>query len=62
MPTDSSQCLTMPLLETTIAYRSPTMPHDHSEHEQTPEQLEVQFEQLSLLESKFEDAEAEVSK
>ena len=29
----------MPLLETTIAYRSPTMPHDHSEHEQTPEQL-----------------------
>ena len=52
----------MPLLETTIAYSSPIMPHDHSEHEQTPEQLEVQFEQLSLLESKFEDAEAEVSK
>jgi len=36
------------------------MPHDHSEHEQTPEQLEVQFEQLGLLEAKFEDAEAEV--
>ncbi|KAF3009689.1 hypothetical protein E8E13_008528 [Curvularia kusanoi] len=36
------------------------MPHDHSAHEQTEEQLEVQFEQLGLLESKFEDAEAEV--
>jgi hypothetical protein len=38
------------------------MVHDHAAHEQTPEQLEVQFEQLSLLESEFEDAESEVSK
>ncbi len=52
----------MPFLETTIAYRTYKMPHDHSAHEQTEEQLEVQFEQLSLLESKFEDAESEVSK
>jgi hypothetical protein len=52
----------MPLLETKITHHTSIMPHDHSEHEQTPEQLEVQFEQLSLLESKFEDAESEVSK
>lgn len=38
------------------------MPHDHSAHEQTPEQLQVQFEQLGLLESKFEEAEEQVSK
>lgn len=52
----------MPFLETTIAYHTHKMAHDHAEHEQTPEQLEVQFEQLSLLESEFEDAESEVSK
>lgn len=38
------------------------MAHDHADHEESPEQLEVRFEQLSLLESEFEDAEAEVSK
>lgn len=52
----------MPFLESTIAYHTHIMPHDHADHEQTPEQLEVQFEQLSLLESEFEDAESEVSK
>ena len=52
----------MPFLETRIAHRASNMPHDHSEHEQTPEQLQVQFEQLGLLESKFDDAEDEVSK
>jgi len=52
----------MPFLETTIAIRTPNMPHDHSEHEQTAEQIQVQFEQLGLLESKFEEAEDQVSK
>ncbi|KAJ4373657.1 hypothetical protein N0V86_007800 [Didymella sp. IMI 355093] len=36
------------------------MAHDHAEHEQTPEQLQVQFEQLGLLESKFEEVEEQV--
>ncbi|XPS80663.1 hypothetical protein M3J09_012613 [Ascochyta lentis] len=35
------------------------MAHDH-DHDESPEQLEVKFEQLSLLESEFEDAESEV--
>ena len=37
------------------------MAHDH-DHEESPEQLQVKFEQLSLLESEFEDAESEISK
>jgi hypothetical protein len=52
----------MPFLETTIAYRSPKMPHDHSQHAQTAEQIQASFEQLGLLETKFEEAEDQVSK
>lgn len=52
----------MPFLETTIAYRALNMPHNHADHEQTPEQLQVQFEQLGLLETKFDEAEEQVSK
>lgn len=51
----------MPFLETAIAYRTPNMAHDHADHEQTPEQIQAQFEQLGLLESKFEEAEEQVS-
>jgi hypothetical protein len=37
------------------------MAHNH-DHEEDDQQLDVKFEQLSLLESEFEDAESEVSK
>lgn len=51
----------MPFLETAITYHNQNMAHDHADHEETPEQLEAKFEQLSLLEYEFEEAESEVS-
>ncbi|KAJ4411507.1 hypothetical protein N0V91_001291 [Didymella pomorum] len=36
------------------------MPHDHSQHAQTAEQIQASFEQLGLLETKFEEAEDQV--